>query len=154
MADIGNLLPKMRPLRLPGIEPAKAIAAERFAGWTLYLAAVAYFALFGFASVDEARQAAAAVGISAIILIALNWAWLLRNYPLGQVSDPAGETNGKERRITACLLFSFVYVLLTACLVYLFGSSELLALWATVGFSAAFAVFNGVLGAGRPGKHL
>ena len=154
MADIGNLIPKLRPLRLPGLDPAKGVAAERFAGWTLYLAAVIYVALFAFASLDHARIGAAAVGISAVVLIAMNWGWLLRRHSLrGPLSDRTGDANHKEHRLLACLLFSLAYLLFTACWVNLFGSGETLALWATVGFSGAFAVFYAILGSGFYRKH-
>ena len=49
---IGNFLPKLRPLKSPDANPAKGMAAERFAGWILVLAGIVYIALFTFAPLD------------------------------------------------------------------------------------------------------
>ena len=50
---MGNFLPKTRPLNAPGVNPpGPAAAAERFAGWTLFVVGIAYIALFALAPLD------------------------------------------------------------------------------------------------------
>jgi hypothetical protein len=149
---IGNFLPKLRPLNSPDGNLAKGMAAERFGGWILVLAGIAYIALFLFAPLDQAGLLSSAIGISALMVIAANWAWLGRG-ALSRSRLIARKTRGlseqaEERKLVIWLLFAFAYVFATASAVSLlhnrpwvhdFGS------WIVLGFGMMYAVLYGVL---------
>src|SRR5215470_16984693 len=126
----GNYLPKVRPLNAPGVNPSTAAtAAERFAGWILVLVGIGYVGLFAFAPLDLARKISAILGITAIVLIAADWAWLIRGALYGGEANPE-ETAAervqvvKKRKLIVPLLFAFFYVLATACAVFLFRDRQ------------------------------
>ena len=149
---IGNFLPKLRPLNSPDANPAKEIAAERFAGWTLVLAGIAYIALFLFAPLDQAGRLSSVIGISALMAIAANWAWL-RRAALWRSGPIAGKTAGlteqaEERKLVIWLLFAFAYVFATASSVALFHDRPWVhdfGSWVVLGFGMMYAVLYGVL---------
>lgn len=148
---IGNFLPKLRPLNSPD-DPAKGMAAERFAGWILVLAGIAYFALFLFAALDQAGRFSSLIGICALLAIAANWAWL-RRAVLWRSRQIARKTAGsteraEERKLVIWLLFAFAYVFATACSVFLFHNRPWVhdfGSWIVLGFGMMYAVLYGVL---------
>lgn len=91
----GNYLPKMRLFQSP----------NRVLGWLLVIAGSAYIALFVIAPLALARQAAAMIGVAVIVMIAILWQPLR----IG-VRQPA-----------IAMLLTFVYLLSTAVVVYVFG---------------------------------
>jgi hypothetical protein len=110
----GNFLPKMRPLNTRG-DPATTTAAERVAGWTLVLVGVADVALFLFARLSVASSISSIIGIGAIAVIAVNWAWLARSVLLGGRHQPNGSATPlraptQRRRIMMWLLFAIFYL--------------------------------------------
>jgi hypothetical protein len=114
----GNFLPKMRPLNTRGADPARTSAAERVAGWILVLAGVANAGLFLFARLDQARLISSIVGIGAIAVIAVNWAWLARSLLFGaRTADAEASQRAptERRRVMAWLLFAIFYLAVTAC---------------------------------------
>jgi hypothetical protein len=150
----GNFLPKTRPLNAPGVNPSgAAAAAERFAGWILVMVGIAYVALFSFAPLDRARTISAVLGISAMVLIAANWAWLVRGALLGRretSEDTAPERAFlmEKRRLIVPLLFAFFYTLATACTVFLLHDSHQIdevSWWLFLGFWLVYAFLMVVL---------
>ena len=144
----GNFLPKVRPLNAPGVNPAKAAtAAERLAGWILVLVGIVDVGLFAFAPLDLAQRISAVLGFGAIVLIALNWAWLIRGALFGGTPN-ADDTLAerllalKKRKLIIPLLFAFFYALATACAVYLFRdrySAREIGWWMSLGFWLVYA---------------
>ena len=139
----GNFIPKMRPLYAPGRDPRRVHASERFAGWTLVLAGIGYIGSFSFARLDEARVLASTIGICAMVLIAVNWAWLGRAvfFPPQPVTPLNGQA-AERRRLIIVLLFAFFWILATACAKYLVNDQRWvneLGSWMTVGFCFLYA---------------
>jgi len=149
----GNLLPKMRPLNSPRGNPAKVTAAERFAGWILVLAGIAYLALFLFAPLDQALPVSSIIGMGALVVIAANWMWLARGALFRGRQKAEGtvalsERAAEKRKLVIWLLFAFFYVVATACVAFLFGQKPWvheLALWMVVGFGMIYAALYAVL---------
>lgn len=151
---IGNFLPKIRPLNAPGVNPEKATAvAERFAGWMLVLAGVAYVALFAFAPLEQARSVSSVLGIGAMVLIAANWAWLVRGALFSRrgASDETEDERkyaARKRRLMVPLLFAFFYAFATACAVFLLHDRrqiEEVTWWMFLGFWMIYAALMVVL---------
>lgn len=154
----GNFLPKTRPLNAPGVNPAAAAAvAERMAGWVLALVGIAYIVLFAFAPLDQARTISSILGIAAMVLIAANWAWLVRGALFGgrETSDEtAGERKyaAEKRRLIVPLLFAFFYALATACAVFLLHDRHQIdevSWWMFLGFWMIYAFLMVVLDSKR-----
>jgi hypothetical protein len=128
------------------------MAAERFAGWTFVLAGIAYIPMFLFASVEQAGRLSSVIGISTLVAIAANWAWL-RRAALRRSGQIAGKTAGlteqaEERRLVTWLLFAFAYVFATASSVALFHDRPWVhdfGSWVVLGFGMMYAVLYGVL---------
>jgi hypothetical protein len=124
---IGNSVPKLRPLH-SSRSKSSSMAIERLWGWALVLAGSAWIALFAFAPLNQARYAAALIGIGALTLIAVNWTWSARRafFDVGRENDaiamsvPAG-----PRRLIAYLLFAFFFVVITACVKFLIVEKQL-----------------------------
>jgi hypothetical protein len=152
----GNFVPKMRPLYAPGRDPGRVNASERFAGWTLVLAGIGFIALFSFAPLDEARMLSSAIGLCAMVLIAVNWAWLARAvfFPPQPVTPLSGQA-AERRRLLIILLFAFFWILATACAKYPLDDQRWvneLGSWMTVGFCFLYAALLIVLDCRRPAK--
>ena len=153
---IGNFLPKLRPLNSPDANPAEGRAAERFAGWILVLAGIAYIALFLFAPLDQAGRFSSVLGVCALMAIAANWVWL-RRAVLWRSRQIARKTAGlteraKERKLVIWLLFAFAYVFATASSVFLFHNRPWVhdfGSWIVLGFGMVYAVLYGVLESSR-----
>jgi hypothetical protein len=152
---IGNFLPKLRPLNSPHANPAREMAAERFAGGILVLAGIAYIGLFLVAPLDQAGRVSSVVGISALVVIAANWAWLGRT-ALSRSRPIAGKARLTEqaeaRKLAIWLLFAFAYVFATASSVYLFHDRPWVhdfGSWIVLGFGTTYAVLYGVLDSRR-----
>ena len=94
----GNYLPKLRLFQTSG----------RLLGWTLVVAGCAYIAVFVFAPLALARQAAAMIGVTVILLIAIQW------QPL--------RLDGKKPALA--MFLTFLYLLSTAIVVYVFGNQH------------------------------
>lgn len=148
---IGNFLPKTRPLNAPGVNPpGPAAAAERFAGWTLFVVGIAYIALFALAPLDQARKVSSMLGIGAMIYVAASWAWMIR----GALSGGEGESfadkqrAAEKRNLLAPLLLALFYVLATACVASLLHNRrqvEEVAWCLFLGFWLLFAALRRVL---------
>jgi hypothetical protein len=150
----GNFLPKTRPLNAPGVNPSgAAAAAERFAGWTLVLVGIAYVALFAIAPLDRARTVSSILGIGAMVLIASNWAWLVRGALLGsrETSEETAPERAflmEKRRLIVPLLFAFFYTFATACTVFLLHDRHQIdeaSWWLFLGFWLIYAFLMVVL---------
>lgn len=123
---IGNMLPKVRPLQTPSGDPAKAVAAERFAGWVLVLTGISYVVLFTFMQLDLARTVSSIIGIVAIVIVAANFVRLLsgaffRDCQRTEVAVPIHKQSTEKRRLLVPLFFAFFWILATACATSLFG---------------------------------
>ncbi|GEM_PF-1038942 len=144
----GNYLPKMRPLNTPATHPASTTAAERVAGWILVLVGVADVALFLFARLDLAKSISSIIGIGAIAVIAVNWAWLARTLLFGrrQTADGPATTQRaptERRRIMIWLLFAIFYLALTACVKAFVSdpaSSDKVGTWLLITFGVLFSL--------------
>lgn len=147
----GNFLPKTHPLTAPGVNPpGPAAAAERFAGWTLFVVGIAYIALFAFAPLDQARKISSILGIGAMIYVAASWAWMLRGALLGGQDESLAERQraAEKRRLIVPLLFAFFYVLATACVVFLLHNRsqiEEASWWMFLGFWLLYAALMVIL---------
>lgn len=146
----GNFLPKTRPLNAPGVNPpGPAAAAERFAGRTLFVVGIGYFALFVFAPLEQARRISSILGIVAMIYVAASWAWMLRGALLGAREDSlADRQRAAEKRHLLPLLFSFFYVFATASVVFLLHNRrqiEEVGWWMFLGFMLLYAGLMAVL---------
>lgn len=147
----GNFLPKTRPLNAPGVNPpGPAAAAERFAGWTLFVVGSAYIALFVFAPLDQARRISSILGIGAMIYVAASWAWMLRGALLGGQEESLDDRRraAEKRKLILPLLFAFFYALATACVVFLLHNRsqvEKVGWWMFLGFWLLYAALMVVL---------
>src|SRR5271167_775157 len=146
---VGNSLPKMRPFRSAS---AGAAANERLAGWILVLAGTAWIALFAFAPLNQARHHSALIGISALVMIAVNWTRLVRKAFFGVRSRSEGagfhELLAGPRRIIGYLLFAFFFVVVTACVKFLIDEKQLadkLTSWMLFAFCMLYAGFFAIL---------
>jgi hypothetical protein len=164
----GNYLPKLRPLhRRSG--PAQSIASERFAGWILVLAGIAWLSLFAFLPLDQAGPLASITGIGAIAAItaqwvAANWAWLrdrvFAHRPTSgeDAVAPAQPLAARARfprqqKLTIFLLFAFLWIFVTASITYFFRHSpqaNTIKGWVTMVFWILYACLTALLGSRRP----
>ncbi len=148
---IGNFLPKTRPLTAPGVNPpGPAAAAERFAGWTLFVVGIAYIALFAFAPLDQARKISSILGIGAMIYVAASWGWMLRGALLGGQEESLADRQraAKKRKLIVLLLFAFFYTLATECMFLLHNRSQIeeeVRWWMFLGFGLLYAALMVVL---------
>jgi len=126
---VGNYLPKMRPL--------KSAPAERIGGLILVAAGIAFLTLFTFAPLDQARRVSSIIGFGALFLIALSWLWQARSIRF------RGAYTG-SRQLAMSVLFAFLYIFATACIVYLFGKKPWIE-WLEIGFWVAFMSLFGAL---------
>jgi hypothetical protein len=68
---LGNALPKLvRPFWMHGNDPARVMAADRFAGWIFVLAGIVFVALWAFAPTEHVMRISALVGLAAFGLVA------------------------------------------------------------------------------------
>jgi hypothetical protein len=148
---IGNFLPKTHPLAAPGVNPPRpAAAAERFAGWTLFVVGLAYIALFIFAPLDQARKISSILGIGAMIYVAASWGWMLRGALLGGQAESLADQQraAKKRKLIVLLLFAFFYTLATQCTFLLHNRSQIeeqVRGWMFLGFGLLYAALIVVL---------
>jgi hypothetical protein len=71
LAVTGNVLPKLvRPLAAHAGDPARCLAADRFAGWTFAIAGLIFAALWVFAPIQHVMRISALVGLGAFALVA------------------------------------------------------------------------------------
>jgi len=110
---VGNYLPKMRVFQ----------ARNRVLGWILVIAGSAYVALFVIAPLALARQAAAMIGVAVIVITAIAWQPLRRGV----------------NQTALAMALTFLYLLSTAVIVYLFGTPHWTE-WFHAAFFAAYAV--------------
>jgi hypothetical protein len=68
----GNLLPKFRLFDALQLDPVKALAAERFAGWAFVLAGAAYVAVWALAPMPSVMPISSIVGLAAFALVAVD----------------------------------------------------------------------------------
>lgn len=79
LAMIGNRLPKiLSPLTEQRCAPAAAQSVQRFSGWTLMLAGLAYAAAWLALPVAQAGGTATAICFFAVLLVAARLAWAMR----------------------------------------------------------------------------
>jgi hypothetical protein len=125
---IGNYLPKLRALAWARVN-VRSAETERMSGWMLVLTGIAWIALFSFVPLNQARHVSAMIGISALTIIAVNWAWHARRglllIPKEQEASTISsvQTAGKHR-IVGYLLFAFFYAFVTACIKFLFDEKQ------------------------------
>jgi len=75
---MGNFLPKIvRPLAEQAGNPARAMAAERFAGRMFMLGGLAYISVWIYGSQESAPLISSLIGIGAFVLAAANWMRLM-----------------------------------------------------------------------------
>lgn len=146
----GNFLPKTRPLTAPGVNPpGPAAAAERFAGWTLFVIGLAYIALFALAPLDRARKISAILGMAAIIYVAASWMWMLPGALLGgQEETLIDKRRAEKRNLIMPMLVSFFYVIATSSMVFLLhdrSQIEKVGWWMFLGFWLLYAALMMVL---------
>ena len=140
---IGNAVPKLvRPLRTTGRDPARVMAADRFAGRTFVLAGIAFVALWAFAPAEHVMRISALVGLAAFGLVAASQLRLSltgrrdRSQPATDADDP---TSGVA--ITRWLLIYLLHGLLWVFAMFLVDSiwGDRAAQWMGVGFVLANA---------------
>jgi hypothetical protein len=149
---IGNYLPKLRALAWARAN-AGSTATERMSGWMLVMTGIAWIALFSFVPLSQARHVSAMIGISALTIIFVNWAWqargglfLIRKEQEGSTISSV-QTTGNHR-IVGYLLFAFFYAFVTACVKFLIENKQLadeLTSWMLVAFGMLYAALFAVL---------
>jgi hypothetical protein len=143
---VGNYLPKLRAFTWTGTN-ASSTATERISGWMLVLTGILWIALFAVAPLNQARHAAAMIGMSALAIIAVNWAWHARRAFFSGRKAEQGTTisyvqTAGKRKIVVYLLFAFFYVLVTSCVKFLFDEKQLadkLTSWMLLAFCLLYA---------------
>jgi hypothetical protein len=144
---VGNLLPKLRPL---GGMPGAVLAVERFSGWLLALAGIAWIMLFSLAPLGQANRVAAVIGCSALLILAVRWgalawaAWSARRRQGTQPPVEGGE-GASGWRPASWVLFAFFYVLAIACVKFLVEQKQLaseLSMWILAGFWLMYAAVS------------
>jgi hypothetical protein len=152
LAVIGNFVPKLRPLNSSRVQ-ANSTAIERLSGWTLVLVGCGWIALFVFAPLNQARYAAALIGIGAVAAIAVIWTWSA----LRTIFDIRRESEGTAisfaipagpRRLISYLLFAFFFVVITACVKFLIAEKHLadqLTSWMLFVFGMLYAGLFAIL---------
>jgi len=151
---IGNSLPKLRPFnRTRG--NTRPATVERFSGWLLVLAGIAWVVLFALAPLDQAKRIAALIGSGALTIVAVSWIWVaVRAYFVRsgerEVTSTVAERTAKWQ-LTASLLFAFFYVFVVACLKFLVSQAQFaneLSIWMLTAFWVLYAVLY-ALGRGK-----
>ena len=171
----GNFLPKTQPLKALHVRSSSAIAAERFAGWALFLGGAVYASLFLFAPLRLARPLSSCVGIAIILAIAADGAWHARRIgtfdrqilnpqiPDPQTMDPqmleeAAMDRGvvlQGQREILFLLFAVFWIFATACAAFLREDSpriHSLTSWMALAFGILYAALIPILDSGVCGK--
>jgi hypothetical protein len=145
----GNLLPKLRPLTWLGGN-ARTGAVERLSGWLLALAGIAWVALFALAPLSEARQVAALIGMAAVLIIGVRWAWMAGRAWLQHDSGPPVSGYAAKRwQLVGWLLFAVFYVVVIACVKYLVEQQQLayeLSMWVLAVFWLGYAALSFAFG--------
>jgi hypothetical protein len=102
----GNVLPKFRLFESGGSDPAKALAAGRFAGWTFVLAGAAYVVFWRLAPMPRVTLLSSIVGLSAFALVGMD---LLRRTAGARSPRPrptASESTLVKRLLLGTILLS------------------------------------------------
>jgi hypothetical protein len=77
LAATGNFLPKaVLPLGARHCDPARASRAERWVGWVLMIAGLAFAAIWLIAPLDTAKVGSALAGLVAFAAAIIAWMWL------------------------------------------------------------------------------
>ncbi len=147
----GNVVPKLRLLKLTGAESAGALAGERTAGWALTIAGLVTVGLFLLAPLAAARQAAAVIGMGVVLLVTLDWLAFGRGsrVPSG---EPAPDGRTYSRVTVVHLLYAVLYVLVAVSVKYLVADPGLrreLEEWLWLAFWLGYALLFAALGRRR-----
>jgi hypothetical protein len=102
----GNLLPKFRLFDAPQFDPAKALAAERFAGWVFVLAGTAYVAAWVLAPMPSVIVISSVIGLVAFALVALDVVRLMSGARASVATPPAAEATRVKRILLGTLLLT------------------------------------------------
>jgi hypothetical protein len=149
MVLTGNLLPKLRPFKWMGSSTGSA-AIERSSGWLFALAGIGWVALFALAPLSEARQIAALIGVGAMLIIGVSFAWMAAKAWLQHESGPQADGHATKRwQLLAWLVFAVFYVVVIACVKYLVEQPQLaseLSMWILAGFWLAYAALSAAFG--------
>lgn len=135
----GNVLPKMRFFERRGFPAARAIAAQRLAGWTLVMAGLAIVGFWIFSATRETLLASSLVGLGAFALVGAAWTWLV----LGP-REPVDATDGETATVGTAARHALVWILfgLGWCFAlfltdYVWGDEA--SFWMSVAFSIVLA---------------
>jgi hypothetical protein len=156
---IGNYLPKLRAFTWIGTN-ASSTATERIAGWMLVLTGIVWIALFACVPLNQARHTSAMIGISALTIIAVNWAWHARESFFGLRKEKQGagtpsEHSAGKRKIIVYLLCAFFYAFVTACIKFLIDDKQLadkLTSWMLLTLGVFYVVLFAVFESRQAGK--
>jgi hypothetical protein len=141
MAISGNYLPKVvLPVRARRRNPARAMAAERAAGWIFVLAGLISVAIWTLLPIEKVMLTASLVGLGAFLLVAANWVWLV-------MGSTAAAANTIEEEVTIdpataqkrLGLYMILHALLWGLAIFLADSiwGDVVSRWMTVPFIIA-----------------
>ncbi len=105
---MGNFLPKItRPMSAQASNPAKAMAAERFAGRVFVLGGIAYAAVWIFGPQESAPLISSLTGLGAFGLAAANWLRLMGAELFRNQREPGAN---KKHQARLQILFALFWV--------------------------------------------
>lgn len=142
---IGNALPKLvRPLSAHAHDPARVMAAERYAGRTFVAAGLVFAALWAFAPAAHVMRLSALVGLSAFGLVAVSRLRLTLGHDVARAAgDPAIPT-AATRGVLAMrtMVIDLLHALLWVSAMFLADSiwGDRAAPWMVIGFALSGAI--------------
>lgn len=139
----GNLVPKFRLFGKRGSDPARSLAAERFAGWTLALVGAAYAAVWGLAPMANVTLISSIIGLAAFAVVAALW---LRS--AGSTASHAGgphttETTLAKRILLGTLLVSLGWGIAIFLIDHFWGDKA--SQWAAVAYAIVVSAAIGLI---------
>jgi small-conductance mechanosensitive channel len=137
----GNYLPKVvLPVSARRRNPARAMAAERAAGWIFVLAGLVTIAIWILLPIESVMLTAGLVGLGAFILVGANWVWLLMSGADETVEipdyEPANDPATSQKRLG---LLMILHALLWGFAIFLADSiwGDAVSRWMTIPFIIA-----------------
>ncbi len=139
---VGNLLPKFRLFDAPGRDPAAAMAAERFAGWTFVVVGVVYALVWSLAPMPSALVASSLIGLSGFALVALNWVRVaIRDRAVAAAPGTTVETFTRRFGL-AVILITLLWGVAIFLVDYVWG--DRVSQWAAIVFAVVLVPITGV----------
>jgi hypothetical protein len=137
----GNYLPKVvLPVSARRRNPARAMAAERAAGWIFVLAGLISVAVWALVPIEKVMLTASVIGLGAFLLVGANWVWLVVGRTEVAVDTPdEGSTIDPISANKRLGLFMILHALLWGSAIFLVDSiwGDAASRWMVVPFIIA-----------------